>query len=398
MLDVHLHVGPRFETESNNGLSHFLEHMLFRGTRTLPSAHQQALAFESLGGSLEAMTYTDHGSMTLTAPPANLAALAPAFAEVFERPLLGDVEVERSIVEEEINEDLDEHGEQIDPANLVRALAFDGHPLGLPITGMPAQLASFDKARLRRHHRRHYTAASSVVTIVTPERPDELVRQLEAGFAGLAAGKEPRSRRPKPQRGTRFRYTRHASSQTSLRLAFRAPGALDPMEPATQLVLRLLDDGMSTRLYARICDELGLCYDVAAEYEAYRDVGIIDISAETEHRKTERVFAEMLHVVGRLRDEGPRPGELDRAKARHGWQLDELLDSPRDVADFHAVGLLLERGATLSERRAALAAVTEEEVRDAAERIFRPEHASLAVVGSLPVRTLRRLENQVSGF
>src|SRR5262245_2102752 len=132
---LYLRVGSRFETPADNGVSHFLEHMVFRGTSSLPTAHDQALAFERLGGTLYAATHVDHGLMSVALPPRNLTPVLDLLGQVTVEPRFSDIEIERGIVREEILEDLDDDGRDIDADNLSRALIYDKHPLGYTITG-----------------------------------------------------------------------------------------------------------------------------------------------------------------------------------------------------------------------------------------------------------------------
>src|SRR6202142_3396398 len=128
-------VGSRFETPEDNGISHFLEHMIYRGTRRVPSAHAVNLAFERLGGSLFASTQVDHGIFSLTLPPESLPEACALFGEVLSEPAVLDIESEKGVVLEEIREELDDEGRQVDADNLSRALIYTGHPLGFAITG-----------------------------------------------------------------------------------------------------------------------------------------------------------------------------------------------------------------------------------------------------------------------
>ena len=162
---LYLRVGSRFETRETNGLSHFLEHMVFRGTKSLPSAHAQALAFERLGGTLYAATHVDHGVMSISVPPRNFEAVIELLGEVTTTPRFTEIEIERGIVREEILEDLDDDGREIDADNLSRALMYERHPLGYTITGGLDSLARFDEPMLRAHHARHYTAANAVLCL-----------------------------------------------------------------------------------------------------------------------------------------------------------------------------------------------------------------------------------------
>src|ERR1700736_3047265 len=142
--------GSRFETSKENGISHFLEHMIYRGTRRVPSAHAVNLAFERLGGSLFASTQVDHGIFSLTLPPESLDEASGLFGEVLLQPAFRDIDIEKGIVLEEILEDLDDEGRQVDADNLSRALIYEEHPLGFTITGGDSHVRSFDEVSLRR--------------------------------------------------------------------------------------------------------------------------------------------------------------------------------------------------------------------------------------------------------
>jgi predicted Zn-dependent peptidase len=168
-----------------------------------------------------------------------------------------------------------------------------------------------------------------------------------------------------------------------VRLAYRAPAERDPDEPAMELLVRLVDDGLSTRLYSRICDDLGLCYDVSASYEAYSDCGIVEMGADVTHAHAADVLREMLGIVRDLREQGPSLEELDRAKARHGWQLEAMLDDPASIADFYALGELTGMARTPTERHAQLLSVTPVDVQRAAERWLARQGLSVATVGVL---------------
>src|SRR3954463_7249456 len=121
---LYLRAGSRFETAADNGISHFLEHMVFRGTASLRTAHDQALAFERLGGTLYAATHVDHGVMSVAVPPQNLERVIGLLADVTISPRFSELEVERGIVREEILEDLDDDMRDVDPDNLSRELIY----------------------------------------------------------------------------------------------------------------------------------------------------------------------------------------------------------------------------------------------------------------------------------
>jgi predicted Zn-dependent peptidase len=393
-ISLHVRVGPRYESAEAAGISHFLEHMLHRGTRRHPTAHAQALAFEELGATLGAMTYVDHGVLTVSVPPENFEPVMELLAEVCQEPVFDSIELERGIVREELLEGLDAGGRSIDPENLLRSQSFPHHGLGFPITGTPETLESFDHEALRVHHAAHYTSRL-VVTSAGQIDPARALRSIEGSFR-LGPGVDPTGEPPVPLAGPSLNYVSHRSSQTSLRLGFRAPGERDPLEPATEILLRTLDDGMSTRLYQRLCDERGLCYDVSATYEAYSDAGLLDISAETSHDQALAVIDELCAIVGSLRDSGPSAREIEKAEARYRWQLREMLDSPSELTAFYGLGELSGVARTPEERSAELGAVTTEDVRRAAQSLFRLENLCLVAVGSVPRRVRTAIERRLA--
>ncbi|HEX6764203.1 MAG TPA: pitrilysin family protein, partial [Polyangiaceae bacterium] len=227
---LHVRVGSRYERASENGISHFLEHMLHRGTPSHPSAHEQALAFERLGGTLAASTTVDHGILGVSVPPEHVVPALELLAEVSSAPVLDAIEIERGIVREEILEGLDARGRRIAPDDLLREASFPSHPLGRPITGTLATLKRFDERALRRHHRAHYT--TDMVVTIAGRFDRRVVTRAAAEAFRLPGAKRERVSRPRPLRGPSLSFVHESSSQTSLRLGFRAPGEDDRDEPA----------------------------------------------------------------------------------------------------------------------------------------------------------------------
>jgi predicted Zn-dependent peptidase len=388
-IAVHVRVGSRYERAHQNGISHFLEHMLHRGTPSHPSAHEQALAFERLGGTLSASTTVDHGVLGVSVPPENVEPALELLAEVCRAPVLDAIEVERGIVREEILEGLDARGRHVAPDDLLRAASFPSHALGRPIAGTLATLKSFDERSLRRHHREHYTA-ELVVTVAGRFDRRSVTRTVERTFR-LPKGRAPRIARPRGLAGPRISFVRESASQTSLRLGFRGPGEYDRDEPAVELLLRVLDDGTSTRLYHRLCDERGLCYDVSALFEAYEDVGLFDFAAECSHERAVVVLSEILSVVRDLRETPPRREELDKARERHKFQLAALQDSAAELAAFYGIGELTGFFRSPEERIARLERVSAEAVRAVASRLFQPRAFAAVVVGDVTASQRRNL-------
>jgi predicted Zn-dependent peptidase len=386
-LDVHVRVGSRYESARDNGISHFHEHMLHRGIPGHETAHAQALAFEQLGAAFGAMTYVDHGVLSCSVPAENLERSLELTALLCEKPLFNDIALEKGIVREELLEAYDGSGRLVDGASILRKLCFGRHPLGMPIAGTRTTLSRFDRRALRQFHRRHYVGEGLVITLAGPFGDAALSRLgklAERRFGTLPRGKAITAVAPSAQSEAEFSYVPDGgSSQSWLGLAFRGPADRDPDEPATELLMRVLDDGNATRLYRALSDERGLCYDVSALFESYADAGVLEIVAESAHASVHKVLSETLRVLGDLAEHGPGADELERVKARLRWQMLELYDMPTELAGFVGQGVLSGTAATPQERVDELLELDTARVRDAAARIFRARQSSLVVVGKL---------------
>ena len=375
-------VGSRFEQPDDNGISHFLEHMIYRGTQRVPSAHVVNLTFERLGGSLFASTQVDHGIFSLSLPPESLDEACSSFGEVLSQPAFRDIDIERGIVLEEILEDLDDEGRQVDADNLSRELIYENHPLGFTITGSELHVRSFDEVALRRWHERHYTADNAVLAFSGAVDEDMALRLAERDFGSLPRRSRVLAEPPRhDQKKPRLKIVDNVSSQTELRVCFRAFAESHPLRPALDVMMRVVDDGMSTRLYHRLCDARGLCYDVSAAFDGYEDDGIVDVAAGVQHKRAARVTREILHMFEELGREGPSGAELDKARRRIAWDARAMADSAEETAAFYAAGLLFERFATPEEHVAELTRVTAENVREAARTLATPDRLNVVAVG-----------------
>ncbi|MFO0761846.1 MAG: pitrilysin family protein [Byssovorax sp.] len=400
VASLYLRVGSRFETREDNGISHFLEHMVFRGTPSMKTAHDQALAFERLGGTLYAATHVDHGLMSIGVPPKNLLPVLALLGEVTTEPLFTEIEIERGIVREEILEDLDDDGRDVDADNLSRALIYPDHPLGYTITGGIDALDRFDEAKIRAHHARHYTGQNAVLAVAGKiDDLDACARTIERCFGSMPRGvRAPISPPGNGQKKARFSFVENSGSQTDLRVAFRAPCETDPREPAVEMLLRVIDDGMSTRLYERICDRLGLCYDVSGMFETYEDDGVVDIAAGMQHERAGLVTKEIFALIRELCDAGPTEEELQKARDRHLWGVEAMLDDPEAVAGFYGLATLARIARSPMARHEELSRVTAADVREAARAVFRADRMSVVAVGMLSEVEERKLEKLVKGF
>jgi predicted Zn-dependent peptidase len=398
-LALFVKVGPRYERRERSGISHFLEHMLFRGTRSFASAYELSFASESLGGMIEAATYADFTHFQLSVPAEHAADALALLADLLAAPRFQDLELEKQIVREEILADLDADGREVDAENLSRMLAFGGHPLGFKITGDAQTIEGFTVEQLREHLRDHYGAANMVLVATGNVEPELVLEQAERLFGGFAPGRTTLLAEPPPPRhGEHLRFVDHDASQSDVRVCFRSFGSDDPDFMALRMLGRVLDDGMSTRLHRRMTDESGLAYEVYAALDPYEEVGLFEIGASVEHEKLPDVVAAALALMSEFCTTLVTSQELEKARRRYRWSLRRIVDSPEDMAMYAGTQAIFGRSVALGQLLAELERVTLEDIQRVARRVVRPENAHVLAVGKSKKAGQKRAERAFASW
>jgi predicted Zn-dependent peptidase len=221
----------------------------------------------------------------------------------------------------------------------------------------------------------------------------------ERDFGTLRSGARAIAEPPRhTQKKPRLQIVENVSSQTELRVCLRAFAERDPLRPALDVLMRLVDDGMSTRLYHRLCDSAGLCYDVSSVFDGYEDDGVVDVAAGVQHKRAARVTREILTMFEELSQHGPSAEELETAQRRIVWDARAMADSAEEMGGFFADGLLFDRFATVDEHVAELLRVGVEDVRAAAQALAQPDRLDVVAVGLLDDGEDARLEQVVKGW
>jgi predicted Zn-dependent peptidase len=398
-LSVFVKVGPRYERIETNGISHFLEHMLFRGTPLYSTPYQLSFAAEALGGTLDAATYADFTHYQISVPGEHAAAALGLLADLLAAPRFSDLALEKNIVKEEILADLDADGREVDAENLSRMLVFGDHPLGFKITGDAANVDRFGLDTLREHMRAHYGAVNMAVVATGAVDPREVFEVARAAFGGLPRGTLTLVEAPPPARhDRRLEFVKNDASQTDVRMLLRAFGSDDPDFVALKLLMRVLDDGMSTRLHQKLTDESGLAYEVFAALDPYEETGLVEIGASVAHDKVPEVLSAMLALLSELRDTDVSSEEFAKARTRYHWNLRRIVDSAEDMALYAGTQAIFGRGIELAPLLAEVERVTCADLRRVARRIVRPENTYVVCVGRIARTAQKQTERVLHDF
>jgi predicted Zn-dependent peptidase len=393
-LVMYAKVGSRYEDARDNGLSHFLEHMLFRGTKQHPSSYQLNYAIESLGGTLHAETGRDYSLYQIGLLPELVGEGVGIFGELLGAPKLTQIDLERQIILEEISEDLDERGRDVNLDDRTRAAMFPGHGLGQKITGPRANVKRFSAADVRRHLRRFYGAKNLVFCVSGRVDHAEVMRAARASLASLPAGKEAHTAPPVDlEGGPHSLYVQAPGAQTQLAVLFRALPEHDPDYMALQMLSRVLDDGMSTRLHYTLCDQKGLAYYVQGGVEPFHDTALFEVQGAASHGKFALLVEEVLVLLDRFRQEKVSTTELEKARRRYRADLMSMFDEPDGMAGWFGGTELFYPPQTFAQRAARMDAVQADDVLRVAQRVLRSERLVAGAAGGLTAPQRKKFES-----
>jgi len=397
MLAVYVRAGSRHETAATNGVSHFLEHILFRGSRGYPDTRAMNATVEAAGGSLDAATARDHACYFTPIHPAGLEIGLDVLGDMVRRPLFRDVDLERQVILEEILDEVDARGKDVDPDNLMKRLAFGRHPLGFKIAGTQRSIRALREADLRRHHERLYAGANLVLAVAGPVDPAEVEALAARHLGGLPRGARVAvAPPPRWPAGPAIASVGRDDAQVEFALAFPAVPERHPDFPAFLCLRRLLDDGLSARLPSEIVERLGLAYAIHASLETFSDAGVFSVEGACSPARLGRVVREALRLLGEVAAAPVPAAELLHVQRRHRMSLAFAADSPAELVGWLGSGEVLDAPEDFARRCRRVERVTPGDVRRVARAALRARNLLAVAVGPGPGSARRALARAVA--
>lgn len=399
--DVSLFVrcGSRHERVPEWGLSHFLEHMMFRGCERHRNSFELAWAFERRGASLNAATWRDHTHYETTAHPTSVGTILELLGEMVTRPLFDGIDTERSIIEEEIQGELDEDGEDVDLNNVSRASIWRGHSMGRRITGSLESIGGIDLDDLRRHHARYYVAQNSVLCVSGRVRADDVFAMAEAAFRSMAEGGRAHdgdAARFSPESRVALRDSE--GSQTCVAITFEAYPDPHDQFAALELLTRVLDDGLGSRLHQNVIERRGLVYDLSTGLDCYADCGVYDIELTVAPRRAATAVAATLETLEELCENGVSRDELELVRARCLNELEYSLDSAAELSSHFGNAALFRTVEPLTAHAEKLRRITPEDLLQVARSVFHSGRLHSTIIGPLERTNTDRIRTLLGYF
>lgn len=382
-VGFYLSVGSRYEEEGEAGASHFIEHMLFKGTDQRPSPQAIAAVVEGHGGVFNASTGQESTVLWAKMPRVHLPLALDVLADMLQHSLLeaAEVDKERRVILEEIAASQDVPEELV--GLVIQEITWPGHPLGRDVAGTPESVAGLHREGLRDFLQSHFGPQNTVLSVTGDVEHAHVVEMAQALLDGWPAAPA-RTYQPAPQNGAALQVTGVQRPIEQAHFILHLPGLprQDEDRYALGILNVILGEGMSSRLFLEIRERLGLAYAVDSYTSMLGDAGVIGVYAAVDPDQTRLALGAVLGELARLRDEPVDAESLHIAREYAKGRLLLGLEDTLAVASwFGRQAAMRERIQTAEEVIERIDAVTAEDLHRVAQRLVRPEGARLAVVG-----------------
>lgn len=388
-------VGGRHESKEECGVSHFIEHLLFKGTKKRTS-RQLTTAVEGVGGYLNAFTTEDHTCFYAKAGANHFHRLCDVLGDMYVDSTFPEIEInrERDVIREEIMMYRDQPGQHVQ--ELLTATLWPDHPLGRPLTGTVETIAKFKRKQLLEYLRTKYSGANTVVTVAGAVTHQQAVEELRSALERLPAGKRPRAQRaPKLTGKPLISLHTQETEQTHLAMGFHAWGRDDDRRFALKLLSVILGENMSSRLFQKLREHHGYCYSVQTGMVVLSDTGAFHISAGLDSAKLEKALRMIMKELETIATRGPGKAELQMAKDYTVGQTLMGLESTTSQLMWMGESLLsYNRVLCPQEVEKRILAVTVDEIKAVAHACLNRSRLGVAVIG--PVKSASELRRWLS--
>ena len=380
---VLVEAGSEYETKKINGLSHFLEHLMFKGTTKRPNSSLISSELDALGAEYNAFTGEEYTGYWAKVQNDKLPQIIDLVSDLYLNPLFDakEIEKERGVIIEEINMYEDTPARRVH--ELFTELLYGDQPAGWNIAGRKEVIRALARDEFVKYRSAHYVAPKTVVIIAGNFHEAKVMAQIKTLFKGL------RRARPLAKPGVKQAQKRPAShvafkesAQSHLVLGVRGIGVHDKRRHAVQVLANILGGGMSSRLFHRVRDELGAAYYISAHAEFLADHGQFTVSSGVDHTKIEIVVRAILEELRRARETQVPAEELAKAKDHLVGTFILGMETSDQLASYYGGQEILARSLVApAELIEKLRAVTAEEVQSVAKQLFINKHLNLAVIG-----------------
>jgi len=384
--------GSKYETREINGISHFLEHMYFKGTKKRPDQIVVAETLDRVGGIYNAFTSEEYtGYFAKVAAPYFDLAL-DWVSDIFLNSLLPEKEVEkeRGVIIEEINMYYDNPMAYVHL--LWNKLLYGDQPAGWDVAGTKESVSRITRKKLIDYMKNQYTASNTLICLAGSFKGNSFLPKIKKYFSKITKKKpEEKAKVIEKQTNPQVILNQRPTNQTHLCLGVRSYNIFHPHRYTQELLAAILGGMMSSRLFTEIRGKLGLAYYVSTAIDSNPDTGYLMTQAGVDNTKVEKAICAILKEYQKISEKKVPFSEIKKAKDCLKGKTTLLLESSDAKASFYAAQELLEKKIlTPKEIFKQIDKVTESEIRKVAKEIFQPQGLNLALVG--PFKNKERFE------
>ncbi len=389
-------VGSRHETARTNGVSHFLEHLFFKGTTNRPTALDISQVLDGLGAQYNAFTGKDYTGYYVKVGSQHTSTAVDLLQDLLLNPLFEQDEIdrERGVVIEEINM-YDDNPMAIVEEVLEETVFGKTHPLGYRIAGPKENIQTITRKQILNYRTTHYRPDRMVI-VLAGKVPAQVKQWLKNGFGQMSLPQQKQSV-PKPfgatQRAFRLQLETKPTAQSHLAIGFPAPAYNHTDLLATKVLATLLGGGMSSRLFINVRERQGLCYYIRASVSPYEDTGIFTVNAGFDTSRIHQAIAAIMEQLQLIAEHRVDPVELQKAKDCIRGHLQIQLEDSEYVASWWAhQALFLRNSITPAQYESKIDNITPAQIQRVAARLFQFHRMTAAIVGPYTQRHATKLQ------
>ena len=376
-------VGSRYETKKINGVSHFLEHMFFKGTKSRPEPGQVLRELDKIGADHNAFTTKEATGFWVKASAKDFDVALDVISDILLEPLFKEEETEkeRNVIFQEI--DMRNDNPRLKTQENLENIVFGDQPVGWDIAGSKKTVAAIKREDIINYEAENYLAENMTVVVAGNFDQENVFQKVSRAFASVKKGKNKNFIKAKNfQKETQVKIFNKETDQTHLALAIRAYDMYDEKRYALDLLSILLGGNSSSRLFSEIREKLGLAYYVYSWSDQLKDCGYLGMAAGVPHDKLGAVVENIVSICSKIKKGDISQNDLDSAKSYLRGQTALRFEASDEIAHFVASQELfyneIKQPADILKK---IEAVGKGDVLKIAQELFRPEKLSLAVVG-----------------
>jgi predicted Zn-dependent peptidase len=380
---VLVEAGSKYETKKVNGISHFLEHMCFKGTRKRPKAIDISKELDSLGSQYNAFTAQEYTGYYAKSDAKHFSKIFDIVSDIYLNSTFPETEMEREkgVIIEEINmyEDMPQRHVQ----DLLMKLLYGDTPAGWNIAGEKKNIFAMKRSDFVSYKKAHYLPEATVLVVTGAITEKQVMSEVNKIFGEMKRGqKTGKARVAEKQKNPQALINFKKTDQTHFVLGVRSLNLFSQKNAVLSVLGGVLGGGMSSRLFQKLREEMGVGYYVRAYNDAYTDHGFFQISAGVDNKRIEEVIKAILRECNILKKEKVSVEELSKVKEYLIGNMKLSLESSDDIANFYGGQELLKREIKeIEEKAKQIRQVTADQIQALAEEIFQNNKLNLALIG-----------------